>query len=831
MVNNITIQRNQRTVGTGDADVIRGDAASANNPSSNSGDDTVFGRGGSDTVFAGAGNDLVLGESGNDRLSGSSGNDRMFGGSGSDRMDGGGDNDIFTMEVSSSNFGVDTIIGGSGFDRIDFRSVTVLEINGTPQNPIVQDSNAGIAVNLINSFVPGSVGNFILSGENTPFITTQRGQIIDEAGAGFADIEEFRLTEGDDFMFDSDASHIINGRGGDDTMSGGDGVDNLDGGAGRDTALYGGSDAAVSISLLDFGSGGSGSGGDAAGDKLFEIENVEGSAFDDFMLGDGGANALTGAGGRDTLLAGAGADTVSGDGGNDTLRGGTGNDTVRGGEGSDTALFQDWNGTQGLGVRGTITLGDGDAAGEAVLTRLAQIGQFGGRSVTVERDTLASIENVVASNQSEIITGSRSANTLDGRGGTDVIDGGRGDDALDGGDGSDTASYASLGSTALNKVVASLSDGTAVVSRFSAIDIGIIVNENDTLRNFENLTGSGGSDLLGGNSLANRLSGGDRNDILAGLGGADTLAGGDGNDRADYSKSFAAVSVDLAAGLAAGGDAAGDTLSAIEDLAGSLGNDTLKGDDGDNVIAGNGGNDAIAGRGGGDTMAGNEGDDTLDGGDGGDTLDGGDGFDTAAYASGGAVQIDMTTLSLGGAAENDSFISIEGIAGSEEADTLTGDANANVLSGAGEGDVIVGRQGKDTLNGGAGDDELRGANDEDLINGGSGADSLFGGNDDDQLNGGSGNDTVNGVTGNDTLSGGGDADTFVFAGNAPGQDVITDFADGLDLIQFDTPLVGEFGDLTIAGNGTAQAVIAYEGQSIVLSGAPVTLTVEDFLFG
>ena len=72
----------------------------------------------------------------------------------------------------------------------------------------------------------------------------------------------------------------------------------VDGGAGTDTASYAVSNAGVSVSLMT----GLGSGGDAQGDTLVSIENLTGSALDDTLEGNGGANVLTG---------GAGADTVS----------------------------------------------------------------------------------------------------------------------------------------------------------------------------------------------------------------------------------------------------------------------------------------------------------------------------------------------------------------------------------------------------------------------------------------------------------------------------------------------------------------------------------------
>ena len=57
--------------------------------------------------------------------------------------------------------------------------------------------------------------------------------------------------------------------------------------------------------------------GDAAGDSIFEVENVIGSAHDDVLFGAGGANVLKG---------GAGGDLLIGDLGRDDLAGGTGAD-------------------------------------------------------------------------------------------------------------------------------------------------------------------------------------------------------------------------------------------------------------------------------------------------------------------------------------------------------------------------------------------------------------------------------------------------------------------------------------------------------------------------
>ena len=80
-----------------------------------------------------------------------------------------------------------------------------------------------------------------------------------------------------------------------------------------------------------------------------------------------------------------------------------------------------------------------------------------------------------------------------------------------------------------------------------------------------------------GNGLDNVLIGNSVNNVLAGLAGADHLDGGSGTDTATYAASGAGVNVSLVTGLGSGGDAAGDTLTNIENLTGSAFNDTLEG--------------------------------------------------------------------------------------------------------------------------------------------------------------------------------------------------------------------------------------------------------------
>lgn len=107
----------------------------------------------------------------------------------------------------------------------------------------------------------------------------------------------------------------IQGLGGDDVLAGLAGTDILDGGDGIDMASYAASAAGVIVDLA----AGNNRGGDAQGDVLISIEGVIGSAFDDVLRGDAGANILMG---------GAGNDRLEGRGGHDMLDGGDGIDTV-----------------------------------------------------------------------------------------------------------------------------------------------------------------------------------------------------------------------------------------------------------------------------------------------------------------------------------------------------------------------------------------------------------------------------------------------------------------------------------------------------------------------
>ena len=129
---------------------------------------------------------------------------------------------------------------------------------------------------------------------------------------------------------------------------------------------------------------------------------------------------------------------------------------------------------------------------------------------------------------------------------------------------------------------------------------------------------------LGGHDVIIAFGG---DDLIKGGGGADTIHGGDGVDTAAYTLSEEGVSVSLSTGKGSGGEAEGDTLFFIENLAGSRHADRLYGNNDANRLEGMDGADTLKGFGAADRLYGGRGDDFLSGGDGDDRLDGGEGAD------------------------------------------------------------------------------------------------------------------------------------------------------------------------------------------------------------
>ncbi|NVK42691.1 MAG: calcium-binding protein [Oceanospirillaceae bacterium] len=168
---------------------------------------------------------------------------------------------------------------------------------------------------------------------------------------------------GSDRLYGGTHNDNISGGAGNDVIYGGHGADTLDGGAGTDAVQYLASGTGVTVNLAT----GLGSAGQARGDVLSNIENINGSRASDHLIGDDGNNKFVGYGGWDTLEGGAGDDRLEGWRGKDVLDGGDGDDYLFGGADEDTLTGGAGNDTLVGGTEGDLFIFEA-GSGEDVIT-------------------------------------------------------------------------------------------------------------------------------------------------------------------------------------------------------------------------------------------------------------------------------------------------------------------------------------------------------------------------------------------------------------------------------------------------------------------------------
>ncbi|MCC1493894.1 calcium-binding protein [Cognatishimia sp. F0-27] len=725
-------------------------------------------------------NEEFIGDDGVNEIDGGGGNDTINGGLGFDSLNGGGGNDLF---FNAASHGFDSIDGGIGDDTLNIQDTYLIDLSfdldpgtwGVSFNP----NRTLLGVENIDAAAGNDVINGVVADIGVTFTFLGKGGR--DTITGGANVEIIDGGEGNDSLDGGGGNDSLFGGIGSDTLDGGIGADSLEGGEGNDTllsgeegdaadTLRGGENddilekqsftASSAIGTFDGGSGtdlfffsASGSISPAStqvvdlsvGRILFSgldrdivtnIENVR-VAGEAGIQGDDGDNALS--------AVGSFANVIRGGGGDDTLEGGAGGDTLDGEAGSDTASYE--------------------SSGARVVINLAANFEAGGDA---DDDTLISIENLRGSGFNDILRGDDEAN---------VIEGGADGDQIDGQGGSDTASYEH-------------SDARVVINLGAGFESGGHA-AGDTLTSIENLRGSAFDDILRGDEAANVIEGGADGDQIDGQGGSDT---------ASYEHSDARVVINLGANFEAGGHAAGDTLTSIENLRGSAFGDVLRGDGSNNEIEGGGGADEIDGQG---------------------------GVNVASYAHSDArVLINLKQGFFGGGdAVGDTLLNIQNLRGSAFNDVIRGDDGANAIDGGDGHDELDGLLENDTLRGNDGEDTLLGGAGEDRLEGGDGIDSLSGGSFADRLNGGLGDDMIDGGTNFDTVlyvglesavvvnleagtaTGGGGSDTLVRVEHAFGSG-FDDEITGTEI--HGNRLEGSFGQDTL--NGLA-------GNDVLLGGA------------
>lgn len=317
-------------------------------------------------------------------------------------------------------------------------------------------------------------------------------------------------------------------------------------------------------------------------DQLVNLEGVEGSMYNDLLVGDHKSNRLDGRGGNDTL---------------------------------DGGLGFDWAEYNNSGSAVNVNLSTGTAAVDG----------------TGGSDLLLDIEAVLGSLFNDQLTGSLTANQLDGMDGHDSLQGLAGDDTLSGGSGNDTLE-GGLGDDVMAGGAGddSLSSGSGMdyltggegadVLELSAA--GTWSNSYKAQNEF--LTGANVQNqnyrllpLVGMNRFAAVTDGGDGFDTLKLTALADAIAMDDVFSPVNSQASLASGRM-ISIEFIDAGDG-NDLIDLTTTRAGSqgykvwggAGHDTLWGGQGADTLEGNAGNDVLLGAAGNDNLSGNEGADVF----------------------------------------------------------------------------------------------------------------------------------------------------------------------------------------------------------------------------
>jgi Ca2+-binding RTX toxin-like protein len=710
----------------------------ANKISGGHGDDLLSGGAGNDTMNGGLGEDLLNGGAGNDMIEFAvgDGGDTIAAGSlntgdvikllGTDvydfNYDWFNDGNLYIAQAIDENFSFDD----TGFLRLaNFWSGTgSIQVQIDTQFNDFYGTNANLATFTFQRGVTGtnnSTSSEVIVGQDGNDKIDGKGGFYDSIFGGRGNDTITGGSNGFDNLRGGGGNDVINALGGDDRLRGDYGFDTLNGGGGFDQADYRNSSFGVVVNLavgmaLDDGNGGEEGKGTA--DTLISIEDVRGSNFNDYIVGDGGANFLTGLGGDDTM---------AGAGGSDGFDLGSGFDQVQFnafGEGDD--FIEDWNkaedqiafnlaldvGKDGilndLQAKVASVTDDGtDVAINFLNGSTLTFGGIGNGTIDTLGELFDDPDNQLAvfegTNQTggagkDDLVGGDGRDVLRGDLGNDTLNGSFGDDVLDGGAGNDTFEFQvgrgqdTVIATNTGDVIALLGkdfydinfewwDGSLYIAQAINGDYNLDDTGYIKLSNF--FTGTGSINVKIDTANYNEFYGTNPNistfTFQRGLTGtnnansAEVIIGTNGDDKIDGKGGF------------------------YDSVFGNDGNDTITGGGGTDFLRGGLGNDQLFGLGGDDSLRGDSGHDTLDGGIGNDRAD----YRRSDFGVLVNLAVGVASSDSGGAFfDVDKLISIEDVRGTEFGDVITGNAVSNVIQGLAGEDVIVGAGGDDFLRGG-----------------------------------------------------------------------------------------------------------------------------------
>ncbi len=504
--------------------------------------------------------------------------------------------DNLTVVDTAANLAAETVA------EINDLKATTNSLNHRGVNAFVQSDSGDIELSKaqIEAYSTDANNSLLTPAANVVQIGTSSGETLTAFGSsqtGYS-LAENNTTIGGETI----DGQIIDGKGGNDRISGGSDNDLLIGGSGNDILTGGNAD-----DLLRGGTG-----NDiyivTTGDIVDEVTNGDGSAdeartdqssytltadVEILRYTGGGTFSGTGNSGNNTIFGGSGDDTLSGGSGDDVLFGGAGADTLRGQAGDDIFIVGTDSRTDARSATQTVTSSTTDYANDAEVS-----GGSGTDTIrfqgTQDNQELFLDTNTSGVERIEITSSIRGSTSL-----------------------------------ALDVDASALADDSEAHSvDFTALSLA----ESSGSASID------GVEIIGSDG-ANTLRGTDFQDVIQGGSGADALYGGSGDDF-------------LYAGT-------GD-----DQLAGGAGNDILVGEAGDDQATGGAGDDVFFGGAGNDTFIGGAGNDTAVI-DSGDTIviTGDDRFASVATVTvdDGAGEIDryeeVETLDIGGSIVNGAFVS------------------------------------------------------------------------------------------------------------------------------------------------------------------------------
>ena len=313
--------------------------------------------------------DILDGKEGDDEIHGMGGDDYITGGAGNNKLYGEEGNDIFHLDEGNNE-----VDGGDGIDRVDYKNYKKAEYEelvrfyNLMQEGMLLPEKEGDKLPNIDFIQEGVVVN-LKEGKATKGkeLVDILVNIEDVTGSEFNDIitgddknnhivglngnDKIYAGAGDDTIVAGNGENIIYAEEGNDLIIGSPGAEIIDGGEGNDSITYRHSTHGIKVDLKT----GVCSGGFAEGDKLANIDNLEGSEFNDVIYDNNDDNLIVTNDGSDIVYLSDGNDVVFTGGNDDKVYiNGKGNKFIAGGVNSDLFIFN--KNFQTSGKLGTIIL-------------------------------------------------------------------------------------------------------------------------------------------------------------------------------------------------------------------------------------------------------------------------------------------------------------------------------------------------------------------------------------------------------------------------------------------------------------------------------------------